>query len=375
MTYPYSEIPRRGNKIIKLNLKKRSYDIIVGRHILSRLPAFIKTLKVGRDAYIITNPLIAKKCAGELKRALKKSGLDFKIKTVADSETSKSLKTAGTIIEDILEWDKKKQIFIIALGGGVVGDLSGFVASIYKRGTPYIQIPTTLLAQVDSSIGGKTAVDLAQGKNLVGTFYQPRLVLSDVEILKSLRLREVRSGLAEVIKYGVIKDPYLFSYLENKYKEILKLKSSALEFIVERSSLIKVKIVQQDEREEKGIRTILNFGHTIGHSLETASGYQAYTHGEAIALGMLVACDISQRIRILNNRAANRIEKLIRDIGLPDQIRAVSLKNIIKAHHYDKKFKGAKNKFVLIEDIGKTRIVENIPQKVIKEALAARLKQ
>jgi 3-dehydroquinate synthase len=230
-----------------------------------------------------------------------------------------------------------------------------------------------LLAQVDSSIGGKTAVDLSQGKNLVGTFYQPKLVFSDVALLKTLNLRQVKTGLAEIIKYGIIKDPQLFNYLEKNYKEILALKSSVLEFIVSRCSDIKAKIIQQDEREEKGIRTILNFGHTIGHAIEASGNYKRYNHGEAVALGMLVASDISNLLGLLDIKTAQRIENLIEKAGLPTEIKRITFSDIIKAHYRDKKFIGRKNRFVLIKDIGETELTENIPLQIIKAALGLRI--
>jgi len=356
-------------KIIKLKLAARSYPIIVGFNNISTIAKFITKLDIGRDAYVITNARIKSKYAASLESALKKSNLNIKFMTVPDSEKSKSIKVFSSIISDIAHFDKKRKVFVIALGGGVVGDLSGFVASIYKRGIPYIQIPTTLLAQVDSAIGGKTGIDLSQGKNLVGAFYQPRLVFSDVKFLKTLDIRQIRSGLAEVIKYGVIKDKVLFAYLEKHYKDILKLQPKALEYIVNCCSSIKAKVVEEDEREEKGIRTILNFGHTIGHAIEAAAQYKSYNHGEAVALGMLVSVNISRALGLINQPAAERIEGLIKSVGLPVKIKGISAQKIINAHYHDKKFIGSRNRFVLIYDIGKTRIVENIPVKIIKEAL------
>jgi 3-dehydroquinate synthase len=360
-------------KIIRLNLKKRAYNIIVGTNIIGLLGRYIKRLNIGGDAYVITNLKIKNKYGRILTLALKNYGLTVKFKLIPDSEKSKSIATAYAVLNDLTRYDKKKRIFIIAFGGGVVGDLAGFIASIYKRGIPYIQVPTTLLAQVDSGIGGKTAVDLAGGKNLVGAFYQPRLVFSELNTLKTLDLRQVRSGLAEAIKYGIIKDAQLFSYLEKKYQDILSLRPQALEFIVSRCSAIKAKIVAEDEKETRGIRTVLNFGHTIGHALEKASGYKRYGHGEAVALGMLVAGEISRKLGLINSGTLKRIEGAIKAVGLPTKIKNVSLNNVIEAQYHDKKFKGAKNRFVLITAIGKARIVEGIPLEVIKESLKQRI--
>jgi len=358
---------------IKVNLKERSYDILVGMNILRNLAEFIRSVKLGKDAYIITNKFLKIRYGGKLEEPLKKSGFSVRFKLVPDSETSKSFNIANAVLNDIARYDRKKQVFIISFGGGVIGDLSGIVASLYKRGIPYIQVPTTLLAQVDSGIGGKTAVDLSEGKNLVGTFYQPRLVLSDVELLKTLDLRQLKSGLAEVVKYGIIKDKQLFSYLEDHFLDILDRKTLAFTFIVRRCSSIKAGIVGKDEREEKGLRTILNFGHTLGHAIEAAGGFRGYNHGEAVALGILCASRISEKLGLLDDETFIRIENLIRAVGLPVKIKKLTIAGIIKAYYHDKKFKSAKNRFVLIEGIGRAGIVEDIALGIIKEVLRERI--
>lgn len=360
-------------KSIKVNLKEQPYNIVIGTRIIKLLGKFLHKLDIGSDAYIITNAAIKNRYGKILEKILRQSKINAKFKSVPDTEKSKSMKTAFSVIKDIASFDKKIRLFIVAFGGGVVGDLAGFVASIYKRGIPYIQVPTTLLAQVDSGIGGKTAVDLTEGKNLIGTFYQPRLVFSDIEFLKTLNIRQIRTGLAEVIKYGVIKDPRLFTYLEKNYPDILNLKPQALEFIVKRSSSIKAEIVQQDEKEKKGVRTILNFGHTIGHALERAADYKKYTHGEAIALGMLIASDLSKNLKLINAKIQQRIENIIKAVGLPTTIKKASLEEIIKAHYHDKKFIGHENRFVLLKGIGKTVIVKNISLQNIRGVLRKRL--
>jgi len=360
-------------KTEKVRLKNSPYNIVVGSGIIRLLGKELKKTGIAGDAYIISNRRIYLRFAGQIRESLKSAGFETGHSLVPDAETSKSFKTAQTLIGNISSFDKKRRLFIIALGGGVIGDLAGFVASIYKRGIPYIQVPTTLLAQVDSSIGGKTGVDLSQGKNLLGAFYQPRLVFSEINFLKSLPLRQVRSGLAEIIKYGAIKDPRLFGYLEKHYSEILALKQSALEFVVWRCSGIKARIVEQDEKEKKGIRTILNFGHTLGHAIEAAGAYGKYNHGEAIALGMLLAADISKELNILTPQKHARLETLIGASGLPTRIKNIPLAGIVKAQFYDKKFSGKKNKFVLLQDIGKTRIMENVPLEMIRKVTRSRI--
>ncbi|MDD2927523.1 MAG: 3-dehydroquinate synthase [Candidatus Omnitrophica bacterium] len=356
-------------RITQVKLGRRSYAIAVGNKIIRSLDKKLNRLNLGNSAFIITNPLVRNKCSGELIKVLKKAGLNFKIKVVPDTEKSKSIAVLSSVIRDLARFDLKKRTFIIALGGGVVGDLSGLVASIYKRGIPYIQIPTTLLAQVDSAIGGKTALDLSEGKNLIGAFYQPRLVFSDVALLKSLEARQLRTGLAEVIKYGIIKDKRLFAYLEKNCKDILRSKTEKLAYIVNASSKIKAGIVGCDEREEKGLRTVLNFGHTLGHAIECACGFNKYNHGEAVALGMLIALEISKRMGLIKGSLQRRIEGLIKRTGLPHEIKGIALKNIIKAYHRDKKFIGRKNRLVLIADLGKAKVVENVPFGIIEEAV------
>ena len=356
-------------KRIRLHLGSRSYPIIIGSRIAGRLGACVKRLAIGDSAYIISNARLHRRYGRALSDSFVRAGIAVKFRLVPDTEKSKSLATVTALIDAIARFEKKRRIFIVAFGGGVVGDLAGFVASIYKRGLPYIQVPTTLLAQVDSSIGGKTAVDLCYGKNLVGSFYQPRIVFSDTHFLGTLGTRQLGNGLAEIIKYAAIKDPRLFTYLERHYGALLKAQQPALEFTVSRCSAIKAKIVEQDEKEEKGIRTILNFGHTIGHAIEAAGGYKGYGHGEAIALGMLAACSIGTHMGLTDQKTSRRVKGLIEAAGLPAVIAGLPPKRILTAHYRDKKFIGTKNRFVLLSGIGKAEVVENIPLAMIKKAI------
>jgi 3-dehydroquinate synthase len=360
-------------KIIRVNLKNNPYNIIVGRGIINAFGRHIAGLNIGNDAYIITNASVKNMHGEKLAGALKKRGFSVRFKLVPDTERSKSLSTAWEVLKDLSRYAKKRRIFVVAFGGGVVGDLAGFVASIYKRGVPYVQVPTTLLAQVDSSIGGKTAVDLPEGKNLAGTFYQPCLVFTDTALLKTLPLRQMQNGMAEIIKYAVIKDAGLFKYLEHGYPDALSYNEHALNFIVSRCASIKAKIVAEDEKETKGIRTILNFGHTIGHAIEAAGGYGLYSHGQAIALGMLVAGNISNKLGLVSEEDFSRIESLIKKSGLPERIRKISVGAIIKAYYHDKKFIGPRNRFVLINGIGRATIRQNLPLALIRGILKKRI--
>jgi 3-dehydroquinate synthase len=354
---------------IKVNLGKRSYDIISGKGIINKLPLYLNRLAIGRDAYIITNPLLKRKYGSLLLKVLDKAGFNSRVKIISDSERSKSLRCAGSVIKDLARFDRNRKVFIIAFGGGVVGDLAGFVASVYKRGIAYVQIPTTLLAQVDSAIGGKCAVDLDSGKNLVGAFYQPRLVFSEAGFLKTLDRRQIASGMAEVIKYAIIKDNNLFRYLENKHKDIFRAKDAALEKIIGTCSAIKAVIASCDEKEVSGLRTILNFGHTIGHAIESAGGYKNYNHGEAVALGMIAAVDLSRRLGLIEIKLGLRIENLIKLYGLPVKLKGISSARIINAYFHDKKFVGKQNRLVLIRGIAKPVIVRNIDLGLIKGAI------
>ncbi|MFH0918693.1 MAG: 3-dehydroquinate synthase [Candidatus Omnitrophota bacterium] len=354
---------------VMVNLGKRSYRIVMGSDILSQLAGYLKKMDMGTDAFIISNAFLKNKYAAKLLQILSGNGINCHFKLVADSEKAKSMETASRVIKELAKFDQKKKVFIIAFGGGVVGDLSGFVASVYKRGINYVQIPTTLLAQVDSAIGGKTAVDLDLGKNLVGAFYQPRLVFTEVNFLKSLDTMQVRTGMAEVIKYAIIKDQKLFSFLENNYSGVMRRNPVTLEIIINACSRIKAGIVAQDEKETSGLRSILNFGHTIGHAIEAAGGYKSYNHGQAVSLGMVAAVDLSKRLGLIKSKLELRIRNLIKLYGLPMKIKGVAVAKIIRAHYHDKKFSGKENKFVLIAGIGTPRIVRNIKLDLIKEVI------
>ncbi|MBL7130874.1 MAG: 3-dehydroquinate synthase [Candidatus Omnitrophica bacterium] len=362
-------------KIITVNLERRSYKVLIGFGVIKSLKKYARQFKLGSDAYVITNQKIKHKYGRLISDSLKSCNIKTTFRTVIDSERAKSLKNSFALLSDLAYFGHKRNLFIIALGGGVIGDLAGFVASIYKRGIPYVQIPTTLLADVDSSIGGKTAVDLKMGKNLVGSFYQPSLVLTELSFLRTLGAAQIQTGLAEIIKYAIIKDDHLFRYLEINYPKILSLDKEAIEFIVSRCAQIKARIVEEDEREEKGIRTILNFGHTFGHAIEAAGRYNLYNHGEAVALGMILAAQLSNKLGFIKKAAVSKIKDLIAKVHLPVYIKNLPTKKILCALEYDKKFKGGINRFVLITDFGKTKIVQNLPLDIIKEVLCHRKKR
>jgi len=358
---------------ISVGLKNNPYTIAIGYGSIGEFPKSIRSLGLGKDALIISHPPIERLYGVQLSAALKKAGYTVKIFNVPEGEKSKSAACALRLLNQISVYDVDKNIFIIALGGGVVGDLAGFVAAIYKRGVPYIQVPTTLLAQIDSSIGGKTAIDLATGKNLVGAFYQPRLVFADTQVLKTLSQRQIRNGLAEAVKYGIIGDPKLFAYIEVNHEKFLKGEVEALNFIVRRCAAIKARIVAEDEKETKGLRTVLNFGHTVGHAVEAASKYDQYHHGESVGLGMRVAARISVGMGFLSLPQEMRINQLITSIGLPEKIKGVRLAKILDLMRHDKKFTAGHNRFVLVQKIGQVKVVRDIPVHIITQAIQAYL--
>lgn len=359
-------------KIIRVPLKDRSYALHIGPGVLESLPRLIKTNGIGHLAIIITTPRVHRLLGRRVTSALRRAGVDIHVLEVPDTEKSKSADQALRLIEKITRLEKTRRVFLVALGGGVVGDLTGFVAAIYKRGIPYIQIPTTLLAQIDSSIGGKTAVDTAFGKNLIGAFHQPRFVLSDTRLLKTLPRRQLLSGLAEGIKYGVIQDASFFTFIEKSIDRILTLKPDATSRLIETSSRIKARIVSLDERDTKDARIILNFGHTFGHAIEAASHFKI-THGEGVAIGMALACRLSEKLGLLDAASGRRIIHLIQRAGLPIRIPAfVKTSAILAALSHDKKFCRGRTRFVCLCGIGQTCIKENVPPALIRNLLRER---
>jgi 3-dehydroquinate synthase len=362
-------------KTVKLSLPDNGYDIVIGRNILYGLGAKLKALKIGTDAVVITNPVIKKYYGKTVAQSLKKKGLSVKFLEVPAGEKSKSAQCAHQIIEKIVAYAAFRKVFIVALGGGVVGDLAGYIAAVYKRGIPYVQVPTTLLAQIDSSIGGKVAIDLPAGKNLIGAFYQPRLVWSDVSVLMTLDERQIRSGLAEAIKYGIIADRSLLDFIMRDAAALKRLDPKALVYLVQQCSQIKASVVAADEKETLGIRTILNFGHTVGHAIEAAAAYDQYQHGEAVALGMRVAADISLQMKMCSVATVDRINQALSEFQLPASFSGVTVRMIMQVLKNDKKFIAGKNRFVLAKTIGKVQVKEGIPLPVVRKAIRQYLKK
>ena len=358
-------------RAVSVQLGNRSYAIKIGAGLFAQFGAECAAQKFGSRCAIITDTNVGKRFAKPVYESLVKAGFEPVFITVAAGETAKNLKSVHRCYDQLAAHRLERKSFIVALGGGVVGDLAGFVAATYLRGLDFVQAPTTLLAQVDSAVGGKTGVNLRAGKNLVGAFYQPRLVLCDLKTLATLPEREFRAGLAEVIKYGIIFDAKLFAQLERALSKILKRDEKILAQVIARCCEIKAEVVGQDEKEN-GLRAILNFGHTLGHALENSFGYGKFLHGEAISIGQVAAAKLSQKVLGLPAADVQRIENLFQHAGLPTHIQLNSLQRqkLFAAMTLDKKVSDGEIKFVLAEKIGRVVWGQKVPQVLIEDVLA-----
>ncbi|MCF7872944.1 MAG: 3-dehydroquinate synthase [Candidatus Omnitrophica bacterium] len=351
---------------IQVKLKNNPYPIIINENLKKNLSSLIEKYNLGNFGFVITSPKVYKLYKKIIKDNF--SSKKFKIIVTANGEKAKSKYWLFTIIKKIIKTDKTtKNPFIICLGGGTIGDLGGFVASIYKRGIPYIQVPTTLVGQIDSSIGGKTAIDLPEAKNILGSFYQPKAVLIDPSFLKTLSKKDFKEGLAEAIKYGLIKDRELFFLIKNNPKKIINLDALLINKIIYKSAKIKARIVEEDEKEKKGIRTILNFGHTFAHGLESASKYKRISHGKAVAIGMFYAAHLSKQLGKCSNKIIEEIQAILKLYNLPIKIQ-FNPQELLKAISYDKKFTTGKIRMVLIQKIAKVEVSDKITTQNLKKS-------
>lgn len=350
---------------LTVNLGDRSYPIHIGEGILSRAGEFLKQVGLRGRVAIVTNPTVAQLYLDSVHEALTRAGFEVTPILVPDGEEHKDSQSLSVIFDRLIGDRFERKSSILALGGGVVGDLAGFAAATYLRGVPYVQVPTTLLAQVDASVGGKTGINHHEGKNLIGAFYQPMSVLIDIAVLKTLPRRELVAGLAEVIKYGIIDDPALFSLQEKEMHKIIGLDRELLVRIIAASCAIKARVVEMDEREDD-YRAVLNFGHTIGHALEAVTGYTRFLHGEAVGVGMVKAGAISMRQGFCDEKDFTRIQKLVERAGLPSDIPAdVRMQDLVQCMELDKKSGGGKIKFVMCAGIGKTRFEWLTPEEIL----------
>ena len=342
------------------------YDAIVGSRLLETVGSRIAKRLPSTHGAIISDSIVASLFAGRVKRSLTSAGLEPTLITIPAGEKSKTLKQAGAICEQMIAAGLDRQSFVIGLGGGVIGDISGFVAAIYQRGIPHVQIPTTLLAMVDSSIGGKTGVNTTDGKNLLGAIHQPSLVIDDVNVLKTLPRREFNQGFAEVIKHAIIADAKMFARLRSwEASEAL-----ALQSLIKRNIKIKRAIVALDERDRTGKRAVLNFGHTVGHAIERAGNYRKFLHGEALSLGIVAACAVSSKKAGLPRIQHDAVIDLLRQFELPTRLpNNFPRKRIFDALKFDKKFEGGKIRFVVTPRIGAARVANDVTLEDIRDAV------
>ncbi|HEX9780358.1 MAG TPA: 3-dehydroquinate synthase [bacterium] len=355
----------RRHRAIRVSLGPRSYPIVLAGSFAG-LPGEMRRLALPRLAWVVSHARLLATHGRPLCASLERGGWTVRVITVPESERAKSFATARRVMARVARGSPMRVPVLVAFGGGVVGDLAGFVASVYRRGVPYVQVATTLLAQVDSAIGGKVAIDLPEGKNLIGAYHQPRLVWNHLGLLRTLPPRQRRSGLAEVLKYGVIADPWLWRYLERRLDACLALTPGAARVMVERSCAVKARVVSLDERETRGPRLHLNYGHTIGHALETVTGYRRFTHGEAIAVGMCAAAHLSAALGRCSSGDADRIESLILAAGLPVRADGVDPEAVLMALRYDKKFVRGRARWVLPTRIGRVIVAEDVPEAAVR---------
>ena len=362
-------------KTVQVELGTRGYPIYIQNGILNRIEDIFLDHQLPKKLAIITDSNVRQLYAEDIAQRLKARDYKVHLFDVPPGEQSKSLAVMDHIFEGLISARLDRHTPIIAIGGGVVGDLAGFVAASFLRGVPFIQIPTSLLAQTDSSVGGKVAVNHALGKNLIGAFYQPQFVLIDPQVLRTLKIREVWSGLGEVIKYGLIESTELFDKLESDIQSLVNLSDLKLmSWVIEQCCSIKAKVVEQDERES-GLRKILNFGHTIGHALEAATKYTFFKHGEAVIWGMLAMSWLSREQGMLSKKEFGRIRALIEQVPITRDWPDITLHQVVSRMHVDKKNIDSRICVVLLEGIGKTKIMNDVNEALLQEATEYLFKQ
>ncbi|BCM26067.1 3-dehydroquinate synthase [Methyloradius palustris] len=353
---------------LQVSLGDRSYPIHIGQDLLSRADFILPYLK-SKQVAIVTNTTVAPLYLEKLTQTLTSEGVSITNIILPDGERFKNAETLNTIYDTLLQNRCERNTTLIALGGGVIGDLTGYAAATYLRGVPFIQIPTTLLAQVDSSVGGKTGINHPLGKNMIGAFYQPQVVLADIETLKTLPTRELSAGLAEVIKYGLIRDLPFFEWLEKNMPDLVKLESAAIAYAVYRSCENKAEVVSADERES-GERALLNLGHTFGHAIENAMGYGVWLHGEAVAAGTVLAADFSRRLGWLDAEQFARISQILKAALLPVDAPDLGVDRYLDLMGLDKKVENGKIRLVLQQGIGKSVITSDYDTQKLRDTLS-----
>lgn len=350
---------------LKVELGQRSYPILIGENLL-RQPDLVRPYLPARNILVVSNTIVAPLYMETLKAALSDANVVEAI--LPDGETHKTLTTVSRVLDVLVANRFGRDGLVVALGGGVVGDMAGFAAACYQRGVAYVQVPTTLLAQVDSSVGGKTGVNHPGGKNLIGAFHQPSAVLADTSTLATLPARELRAGLAEVIKYGLIRDAAFLAWIEQHLDELLSKDTNALAHVIRRSCEIKAQIVGQDEREH-GDRALLNFGHTFGHAVESATHYSQWLHGEAVGAGMLMAAAMSHESGLIAGDEVERVLRLLERAGLPVKIDGVTPAVALEHMKIDKKVLGGRMRLVLLRGLGDAFVTAEYPEAALQRTL------
>ncbi len=355
-------------KIVDVNLRDEGYHIHIGPDLLEQTGYQLRQIVKGDRVVVVTNPVVKRLYGNLLKQSLTNYGFESVVLEIPEGEEQKTLQNASNLYGELSNCCTERSTPILSLGGGIIGDLAGFVAATYLRGVPFIQIPTTLLAQIDSSIGGKVAVNYDKFKNKIGAFYQPKLVISDIVTLRTLPVREHVSGMAEIIKHAVIWDKDLFDYIEDNLDRIKAFNdNNVLEELVFRAVNIKAKIIEQDEKD-LNLRNILNYGHTVGHAIETLSEFNL-KHGEAVAIGMMAAGRISNKMGMLSNNELYRMKNVIEKTGLVTKAPKIDIAKLIEIMKHDKKVLAGKIRFVLLNSIGEAIMSDVVPLSLVEEVL------
>src|SRR3569623_46980 len=354
---------------VRIDLGERSYPILIGGELLSDPATWAPQANRKAVALIVTNVPVAALYGAALAAALAPHFARVRTLALPDGEAYKDLAHLNLVFDELLGQEADRRTVLYALGGGVVGDMTGFAAACYMRGVPFVQVPTTLLAQVDSSVGGKTAINHPRGKNMIGAFYQPQRVIADTSTLDTLPSRELAAGLAEVIKHGAIADARFFDWIESNIGKLVARDDAALAYAIQRSCEIKAEVVRQDEREG-GLRAILNFGHTFGHAIEAGLGYGQWLHGEAVGCGMVMAADLSQRLGYIDQEQRTRLVALVKKAGLPDIAPDLGVQRWLELMEVDKKSEGGKIKFILLQPLG-TPHITTVPQEALTATIEA----
>lgn len=355
--------------VVRVSLVERSYEIHIGSGVLNSAGEVVALQMGARHAVIVSDANVRTPHADRVMNSLSETGVRVNGLLVAPGEGTKSPEQLVRLWQELLETGADRKSVIVAVGGGVIGDLAGFLAATYTRGVRFVQVPTTLLAMVDSSVGGKTGINLPSAKNMVGAFWQPASVLIDTDTLKTLPEREYRSGLAEVVKYGVILDADFFDYLEANVDGLLARDPEVLKTIIARSCWLKAGVVEQDEREETGLRAVLNYGHTFCHAIEAVAGYGQYLHGEAVAIGMVCASRLAERLGRIPSQMTLRQEQLLAKLGLPTAVLGLDSDELVAAMRHDKKVEHGELRFVLPTKLGHVELVGGIDPRDAKAAL------